>query len=63
MAKRGKSPIYPYTFKWAVTGLLLYATYITAICPCHRTLSCHKEHFFLSVGGATAMVVYENGLL
>ena len=43
-----------------VIGLLGYATYITAICPCPKTLSCHQKHFFLSVGGAAALVAYEN---
>jgi len=47
----------------AVTGLLAYATYITAVCPCRKTLSCHLPSFFLSVGGATVLVAYENGLL
>lgn len=47
----------------AVTGLLGYATYITAKCPCTKTLSCHLPHFFYSVGAAVALVTWENGLL
>jgi hypothetical protein len=43
-----------------VAGLLTYATYITVICPCVKTLSCHQKHFFLSVGGAAALVAFEN---
>ena len=43
-----------------VAGLLGYATYITVICPCRKTLSCHKKSFFLSVGGAAALVALEN---
>lgn len=46
-----------------VSVLLLYATYITVKCPCKKTLSCHLPHFYLSVGAATALVTYENGLL
>ena len=49
--------------QFTVTLLLAYATYITAVCPCEKTLSCHLSHFFLSVGGATALIVYENNLL
>lgn len=47
----------------AVTALLTYAVYITAKCPCRKTLSCHLPHFFLSTGTAIALVVYENQLL
>ena len=43
-----------------VTALLAYATYVAYKCPCRKTLSCHLPHFFLSVGTATALVVYEN---
>jgi hypothetical protein len=46
-----------------VTGLLAYATYITAVCPCPKTNSCHKKQFFLSVGVAAGLVAYENGVL
>ena len=49
--------------QYAVTGLLVYATYITVKCPCDKTLSCHLPHFFLSVGMATALVAYENKIL
>ncbi len=46
-----------------VSGLMAYATYITVKCPCQKTLSCHLPHYFLSVGAATALVAYENGML
>ena len=46
-----------------VTALLVYATYIAAKCPCKRTLSCHLPHFFGSVGAASFLVIWENGLL
>ena len=46
-----------------VTVLMMYGTYITAKCPCKRTLSCHLREFFLSVGTASALVLYENRLL
>ena len=38
-------------------GLLLYATYLAWHCPCGRVLSCHLPHYFLSVGGATLIVI------
>lgn len=40
--------------------LLAYAAYITYKCPCARVCSCHLPHFFLSVGGASAIVLYDN---
>ena len=40
---------------------LLYAAYITYKCPCRRTISCHYPHYFLSVGLATGIVLYDNG--
>jgi hypothetical protein len=43
-----------------VTALLLYATYVTAACPCATTLSCHLRQFYGSVGLAAALVAYEN---
>ena len=46
-----------------VTVLLAYATYITAKCPCRKTLGCHLREFFLSVSVATALVVSENAML
>lgn len=49
--------------QYIVSGLLAYATYITVICPCEKTLSCHLKHYFLSVGVASALVARENGLL
>jgi hypothetical protein len=47
-------------FQGPVTGLLLYAAYVTAVCPCARTLSCHQREFYGVVGLAVALVVYEN---
>ena len=44
-----------------VTALMAYATYITAKCPCKRTLSCHLPHFFGSIGLASFLVLVENG--
>lgn len=46
-----------------VSALVAYATYITVICPCRTTLSCHLPHFYVSVGLATFLVAIENGLL
>lgn len=43
-----------------VTALLAYATYITAKCPCRKTLSCHLPQFYGSVGLATFLVLSEN---
>ena len=47
----------------AVTALLVYASYLAAVCPCNKTLSCHLKPFFASLGAATALVAYENNLL
>ena len=44
-----------------VTALLAYATYITAVCPCTKTLSCHLPHFYGAVGAAALLVAAENG--
>jgi hypothetical protein len=49
-----------FKFKGPVTALLLYATYVTATCPCAKTLSCHLRQFYGSVGLAAALVAYEN---
>lgn len=46
-----------------VTLLLAYATYLTAVCPCRKTLSCHLKQYFLSVGGATLLILAENGFV
>lgn len=43
--------------------LLAYATWVVFKCPCTKTCSCHLKHYFYSVGLATALIVYENGLL
>ena len=48
--------------KAVVASLLAYATYITATCPCSKTLSCHLPHIYLSAGGALALVYYENNV-
>jgi hypothetical protein len=41
-------------------ALLAYASYMTFKCPCAKVMSCHLPEFFLSVGGATAIVLYDN---
>lgn len=47
--------------KQKVAALLLaYATKITLFCPCAKVCSCHLPHFFLSVGGAVAIVLHDN---
>jgi len=46
-----------------VTALMAYATWLSYKCPCKRTLSCHLNEFFLTVGVATSLVAYENGAL
>ena len=43
-------------------ALLLYASYMTYKCPCNRIMSCHKLTYFLTVGGATAIVLNDNML-
>ena len=43
-----------------VTILLAYATWLTAVCPCRKTLSCHMTPFLASVGGAVGLVLIEN---
>ncbi len=46
--------------QWPVAGLLSYALYLTVICPCNKTLSCHQRQFFLSTGAAGTLVWLEN---
>ena len=46
--------------QFAVSALMAYATYITVVCPCRKTLSCHLNEFFGAVGAASLLVVYEN---
>lgn len=36
--------------RYAITGSLLYASYITFTCPCDPLLECHKVEFLLAVG-------------
>lgn len=36
--------------RYAISGSLLYATYITITCPCDPLLVCHKTQFLLAVG-------------
>ena len=47
----------------AVSGLMAYATYITVVCPCDKTLSCHLPHFFGSIFLASMLVAKENGIV
>ena len=44
----------------AATGLLVYAAYMTAVCPCRKLMGCHKKEFYLSVAAAVAIVAREN---
>ena len=39
---------------------MAYATYISAKCPCKRTLSCHLPEFGGAVGLASFLVFIEN---
>jgi len=41
-------------------ALLVVAAYKTLRCPCVRIMSCHKMLYFLTVGGATLIVVNDN---
>ena len=43
-----------------VTFLTGYATWVALQCPCQRTLSCHLPHYFLSIGLAAVLVLWEN---
>ena len=43
-----------------VTLLTGYATLVALQCPCQRTLSCHLPHYFLSIGLAAGLVLWEN---
>jgi hypothetical protein len=43
-----------------VITLTGYATLVALRCPCKRTLSCHLPHYFLSIGLAAMMVLWEN---
>jgi hypothetical protein len=42
--------------------LITNAAYLCYKCPCKKLLSCHKEGFLWSVGGATLIVVADNVL-
>ena len=46
-----------------VTALMAYATWLAYKCPCEKTLSCHLKTFFLTVGVASGLVLYENQML
>ena len=43
-----------------VTALTGYAALVALQCPCERTLSCHLPHYFLSIGLAAVLVLWEN---
>lgn len=43
-----------------VVVFMAYGTWVAVKCPCRKTLSCHLDHFFLSVGTASALVAWEN---
>lgn len=38
-------------------ALLAYASILTYHCPCPTIISCHKPHFFLSVGSAVGLIL------
>lgn len=40
--------------------LLAWAAVMTYKCPCARVMSCHKMELFLTVGGAGALIAYDN---
>ena len=44
----------------AAAVLMFNAAYLTWICPCNKLLACHKMAFGASVGGAAAIIVYDN---
>ncbi len=48
------------TRQQVAAALLLYAAWLTYKCPCKRIMGCHKLSYFLSVGGATAIVLNDN---
>lgn len=41
-------------------ALLAYAAYLTWKCPCPKIMSCHLPQYFLTVGGATAIILHDN---
>lgn len=41
-------------------ALIAYAAWLTWKCPCEKTMSCHLPHYFLAVGGATAIILNDN---
>lgn len=46
-----------------VTAICAYAAYLSANCPCERTLSCHLKDFYGCLGLASFLVAWENGML
>ena len=49
------------TIKAVTTTSLAYATYLAAVCPCRKELSCHLPQFFGSIGVAVFLVLMDNG--
>ena len=49
--------------KTAATVLLGSATYITATCPCAKLNKCHFKAYIAAVGLASAIILYDNGML
>jgi hypothetical protein len=41
--------------KYAAVTLLLYAAYVTAMCPCPQINKCHSSEFLGAVGAAVAL--------
>ena len=46
-----------------VTALTAYAAWLAYKCPCRKMLSCHLAEYFAALGVATALVLWENGML
>ena len=44
----------------SATALMAYATYVVAVCPCKKLISCHKTDFYGSVIAAVAIIASEN---
>lgn len=50
-------------YQAVATTALAYATYLTAVCPCNKLLSCHRTEFITSVGVALGLYYLDNGRL
>lgn len=43
--------------RYVVIGSLMYAAYLTYICPCEKLIACHKQPFWISLGVATFVIL------